>query len=67
MRICKEQIEDHRKVANRPSKPGNTKLLEWGHREELRHLWKADFSVWGHCWSAGSAGGEESWAWSEGK
>lgn len=35
MKVCKEELEDQRKVTSRPSKLKDIQLLEWDHKEEL--------------------------------
>lgn len=33
--VCKEELENQRKVTNKPSKPGDVQLLEWDHKVAL--------------------------------
>lgn len=35
MKVCKEDLEDQRKVTSRASKLQHIQLLEWDHKEEL--------------------------------
>lgn len=35
MRVCNEELKDHKKVPNGLSKLGDIQLLEWDHKEEM--------------------------------